>query len=103
MSSDKVDGVVEAVRYNEDGLINTVRVYERRGPTWSDRVIIDRVELAARLKAGKRYYAGQRIELLAGTFALGPALRVRRVKEREIILAGYGGDHRDVLEGVPLY
>ena len=59
----KFDGVIEAVRYR-GGKIELVRAYERRGATFSDRVLLDRAALLDRLKKGKRFVTGQRTELL---------------------------------------
>ena len=64
----KYDGVVEAVRYNPDGSLQTARIYERRGPTWSDHILISRNELIKRLKLGQKFVTGSRKELLASTF-----------------------------------
>ena len=54
----KVDGVIEAVRY-KGGKIDLVRLYERRGPTYGDHVVMDRLTLLSRLKEGKRIMTGQ--------------------------------------------
>jgi len=45
MAQEKFDGVIEAVRYSPEGAVSQVRMYERRGPTWSDCVLLDRAEL----------------------------------------------------------
>ena len=47
----KFDGIIEAVRY-KNGQIVTVRAYERRGATFSDRLLIERKDLLERLKTG---------------------------------------------------
>ena len=54
----KFDIVVEAVRRSTDGRIQTARIFERRGPTWSDRLLIDRDDLIQRLKAGEKSGCG---------------------------------------------
>jgi len=99
----KYDGVVETVRYAADGLIDTVRVYERRGPTFSDRILLNRDAFLQRLKSGKRFVTGQRKPLLASTFATGREVRVRRDNGRDWIVAGDGQGQQDSLEGVPLF
>ena len=81
MSKPKFDGVVEGVRYTTDGQIDWVRAYERRGPTWSDHVLLDRAALIERLEAGKRFYIGQRIENQASEFALGEAISLQQVQQ----------------------
>jgi hypothetical protein len=102
MAKIQPDGVVEAVRYLPGGEIAWVRAYERRGPSFSDHVILDRPMLVARLKAGKRFYAGQRTELMASTFKLGYPLRLAQAASAEVVVAGKDSPPRDHLEGVPL-
>jgi hypothetical protein len=95
------DGVIEAVRY-KGGRIDLVRLYERRGTTFSDRVLLDRPTLLSRLKQGKHFATGQRRVFLASTFDLG----------KPVILAGHDGNQvittsesngQDQLEGVPVF
>ena len=97
----KFDGVIEAVRY-KGGRIELVRLYERRGPTFSDHVLLDRPALLARLRQGKRLVTGRRKPLLASTFDVW----------KPVLLAGEDGDqvvttldqHRqDRLEDVPAF
>ncbi len=97
MANKKFDGLVESVRYAADGKIEFVRVFERRGATFSDQVLLDRAELAARLKKGQKFVIGARKELLASTFEPGV----------EILLTGdvistQASASRDHLAGVPL-
>jgi len=66
----KPDVVVEAVRYS-DGRIGLVRGFERRGATYSDRLLIDRADLVERLKKGKRVVLGRRKQYMASTFEAG--------------------------------
>jgi hypothetical protein len=63
------DGVIEAVRF-KNGQISMVRVYERRGKTFSDWVLLDRKTLLDRMQNGKAFVTGSREELLAGTFTV---------------------------------
>jgi hypothetical protein len=97
----RFDGVIEAVRY-KGSKIELVRAYERRGATFSDRVLIDRPTLIARLRKGRRFVTGQRKQLMASTFDVG----------KPVILAGRNGEQvvtsldqvdRDRLEGVPVF
>jgi hypothetical protein len=67
---EKMDGVIEAVHYGDDGLIDWVRCYQRRGPSWSDRVLINREVLVSYLEAGERIFIGDRIENEASEFTL---------------------------------
>ena len=97
----KFDGIIEAVRY-KNGQIVTVRAYERRGATFSDRLLIDRKDLLERIKSGKQFLTGTRKELWAGTFEEGkPVLAVNR-DGKDFISTRDGAD-RDELEQVPVF
>jgi len=96
----KVDGVIEAVRY-KSGRIDFVRMYERRGPAFSDRVLVDRPTLIARLQNGMRYVTGQRRELLAGTFEIGKVILLVP-RNGDAVITTLDQRERDQLEGVPV-
>ena len=102
MAQTKVDGVIEAVHYTGEGQVVWVRAYERRGPTFSDRVLISREDLITRLKAGKKYFAGQRRQFQASTFELAEVVRVDQSSGKEYLAAGNGKTGQDYLEGVPV-
>jgi hypothetical protein len=92
------DVVVEAVRY-EDGRIRWVRAFERRGATYSDWQLLERADLAERLKNGQRVFLGRRIEHMASTFETS----------RQVFLAGSDAiatskdSKSDSLEGALLF
>ncbi|MCE9644635.1 MAG: hypothetical protein K8S20_01455 [Chloroflexi bacterium] len=97
----KIDGVIEAVRY-KNGQILMVRAYERRGATFSDRVLLDRKTLLDRVKKGMQFVIGSREELLASTFKTGRTVRLVTQDDREL-LATSGGATRDELEEAPAF
>ena len=97
----KQDGVIEAVRY-KNGQIVTVRAYERRGSSYSDRVLIDRKDLLERIKKGKLLGVGSRKELLASTFEAGKSLRIVNREGKEFIATLDSAD-RDILEQAPIF
>jgi uncharacterized protein YjhX (UPF0386 family) len=97
----KMDGVIEAVRY-KNGQIVMVRAYERRGSSFSDRVLIERKDLLERLKSGKKFVTGSRKELLASTFETGKPLQVVKRGGKEFV-ATRDGVERDELEQVPVF
>jgi hypothetical protein len=98
MANVKYDGIIEAVRYAPDGKIELVRVYERRGAAFSDRVVLDRPALAERLKQGQKFIVGQRQLLLASTFQTAKSVQMLG----EIISTAPKAE-RDLLEEVPLF
>lgn len=97
----KFDGVVEAVHYDPDGRVAWVRAYERRGPTFSDRVMLNRQELVERLRAGKHFVAGKRLEGLSSTFDVSLPLRLVEQEDGPVLVVGYLHPEKDCLEGVP--
>ncbi|MFN8412196.1 MAG: hypothetical protein U0Z26_07395 [Anaerolineales bacterium] len=97
----KVDIVIEAVRY-KNGQIVMARGYERRGTTFSDRVLLDRKTLLERLQKGQQVLIGSREELKASTFKLGRDVRLVKQDEREWITTQATAT-RDELEEVPVF
>jgi hypothetical protein len=97
----KIDGVIEAVRY-KNGQILMVRAYERRGATFSDRVLLDRKVLLERLQKGQQFVVGSREELKASTFKVGKPVMVLKQADREW-LATYENATRDELEEAPVF
>lgn len=101
MAEKKFDGIIEAVRYTRNGQIEFVRAYERRGATFSDRVLLDRKTLLERLKSKKQFVTGQRKELNASTFARERNVQLVKNGDKEWI-ATRADASRDELEGVPV-
>ncbi|GAB4579365.1 MAG: hypothetical protein Fur0022_21030 [Anaerolineales bacterium] len=96
------DGVVEAVRYDAQGQVEWVRMFQRRGQTYSDWMLVKRPALIEMLKAGKKVFAGERVEFEASTFKFGPALRVVERGGKEVVVTGENQADKDKLEGVPV-
>ncbi len=97
----KIDGVIEAVRY-KNGQIIAARGYERRGFTYSDRVLFDRKTLLERLQKGMRFSAGTRQIYQASTFTLSKPIRLIKADGREYIATNENAT-QDELEGVPFF
>ncbi len=97
----KFDGVIEAARY-ANGALLMVRAYVRRGATFSDHVLIDREALMERLKSGKKFMTGQRVDSMASTFENLKAVRLTGNKGQEVISTSLQTE-RDLLEEVPLF
>jgi len=80
-----------------------VRAFERRGATFSDRVLIDRKELLERLNNGQKYVIGKRKEFLAGTCEVQEKpVQVLKRNGQEIIATRPDADH-DELEQTPVF
>ena len=97
----KFDGVIEAVRY-KNGQILLARAYERRGPTFSDHVLLDRKTLLDRIQKGKVFVTGKREELKASTFKVGKPLVIVKQNGKEWISTRHDASH-DEIEEVPVF
>jgi len=98
----KFDGIVEAVRY-KNGQIEAVRVFERRGAAFSDRIILSRQEFLDRLKKKKKHFVGTSKEFLAGTFEIqDKPIQIVSRDGKEFISTGPDADH-DELEQAPFF
>jgi len=99
----KFDGLVEAVRYSPDSrLLAEVRIYERRGSTWSDHIVITRDELVRRIKAGKIFVIGTRRLYLASTFEVHARIHLIEVDGKEILTSTSSPVRDDLIEA-PLF
>ena len=97
----KFDIVIEAVHY-KNGKIDMVRVYERRGPTFTDRILLDRKTMIELMKQGKHVVTGQRKEYLGGMFDVGKPVKLAGQDSKQVVTTSDETDH-DELEGVPAF
>lgn len=97
----KIDGIIEAARF-KNGQITIVRAYERRGATFTDRILIDRKDLLERIKNGKQFLTGARKEFWAGTFEEGKSVKVVSSDGKDFISTRDSSDH-DELEETPVF
>jgi hypothetical protein len=102
MAKGKYDVIVEAVHYKPGGEVDWVRAYERRGPTFSDHLLIKRKDLVERLKSGNKILAGRRVPLKASTFEVTYPLRVVTNAGVDVLISGESQAEQDCLEGVPV-
>jgi hypothetical protein len=98
MAKLKIDGIIEAVRYDSDGHIAQARVFTRRGFVWSDSVVFDRKQLAEQIQQGKHFMTGRRTQYLGSSFETGKPVRL----SGDHIVTGEsaGQDH---LSGTPIF
>jgi hypothetical protein len=99
MARNQIDGVIDAVSYQPDGSIRFVRLYEHRGPIWSDILLLTREDLVKRVTGGGKYVTGRRKSYLGGIFEYGPGLNY----EKGWFNSGSHQGKKDVLDGVPVF
>ena len=102
MAKLKYDGVVTAVHYNPDRQVDWVRIFLRRGPMFSDRIMLDRQSLIEEIQSGKKFKVGTRVEYDAGTFEVSDPVNVLEVNGDTILVVGEARAEHDSLEGVPV-
>jgi hypothetical protein len=102
MGRQKIDGVIEGVRYKPNGEVEWVRAYERRGAIYSDHLLLRREALIEKLKTGKKYVWGSRTPLLASTFVITSPVRLFKAGERDVLVTGDLQSNQDRLEGIPV-
>jgi hypothetical protein len=98
----KFDGVIEAVHYASEGRVDWVRAYLRRGPAWSDRVVLKRQQLIDEIHSGKRMAIGKRVEFMAGTFDFISPVQLAGSPGNEFLVVPNTTTDCDNLEGAPL-
>jgi hypothetical protein len=103
MAQIKFDYLVEAMHYSPTGELEKIRLYERRGPSFSDRIIINRDELIHYLVAGKKVAAGNRVSLMASTFNQTGEIQISGSKEDPVLVMGGEIASKDSLSGIPVY
>lgn len=96
------DGVVQAVRYDDQGQVLWVRAFLRRGPVWSDHILLTRDDLVEKINSGLRFFTGERIPYCGGTFNTAYAINLIKVNSHDVLVAGVIQADTDCLEGVPL-
>lgn len=102
MAKLKYDGVIEAVHYLPDGKVDWARTYLRRGPTFSDYVLLDRQALLEHIHAGKKFYIGKRIPLMGGVFETAEQVLVHKINGQEYLMTQVGDTERDQLDNAPI-
>jgi len=99
----KLDGVIEAVHRGPNGQVDGVRFFERRGPTWSDHMLLSRDELIQLLKKGKKFGMGERKEFLGGTFRVSALVKVDFADGKERLITDRALDKNIELKDAPLF
>lgn len=99
MPKKKINAVIEAVHYTSGGQIEFVRAYERRGPVWSDVLLLNRPQLVDRLRNGQKFYSGSRKTYLGSQFDVAAVVLL----ENDRVISGKSPGSHDFLGGVPVF
>jgi len=102
MAKNKVDGIIESVRYTPDGQVDWVRAHLRNGKIYTDWVILERDKLIQEIKAGKEFQTGKRLPYMGGMFELKAAVKVIQENGKDILVVGDKQASHDHLEDVPV-
>ncbi len=101
--SKKFDGLIEAVRRTEDGEVDVARFFERRGPTWSDHMLINRDDLVKRVKKGEKFVVGERLTFMGGTFDVFSKVQLTSNGGKEKLVTSKSPDTKIELQEAPLF
>jgi hypothetical protein len=102
MAKVKYDGVLEAAHFKPDGQLDWVRVYERHGVVFSDRILLGRQAFIEQLEKRKRFVVGKRIQYMGGKFDVSRPVHLLKQDGKEIIVVGEAQVDKDTLTGVPI-
>jgi hypothetical protein len=101
MNQSRIDLVVEAVHLTPAGQVDFVRLYERRGPAYSDRLIYNRGQLLAALRARKKVVTGVRVKGQASSFHLKDEIHLQESNGQTFLSTDPTATSGDLLVNVP--
>lgn len=101
MAKNKFDAIVEAVHLDADGQLKTARIYEKRGPIFTDHFLVSRDDLIKRIKDGEVFLTGKRQAFMGSVFDTGEEVRVVSSQGNEFVTVGKGDASKDQLQTVP--
>jgi hypothetical protein len=96
-----VDLLLVAARYGESTSLLQAQAYERRGPIWSDIILLDRATLIGRLQKGMRVFTGRPREM-SGDFDVLSPVRLIESEGHSVVRADGRESTGDDL-GLPLF
>lgn len=101
MAKNKFDAILEAIHLDTDGQLKTARIFERRGPIFSDHFLISRDDLIKRIKDGEVFLTGKRKAYMGSVFETGDEVRIVSSQGKEVVTVGNGDASKDQLQSVP--
>ena len=102
MARPKYDGIVVAVHFKDEGVVDWVRAFLRRGPTWSDWTLLTRQVLVDQIMSGKSFVTGKRLEYMGTTFDVADSVNLIENNNHNILVTGEIQSETDRLDGVPI-
>ena len=103
MAKQKFDGILEAVRVDEDGQLQIARIFERRGVIFSDRFLVDRDDFIKRIKGGKKFAMGVRQYKMGSSFTTGEQIQIVSSQGKDVVVVGTTSGDKDHLISVPRF
>ncbi len=101
MAKNKFDAILEAVHLDADGQLKTARIFEKRGPIFTDHFLVSRDDLIKRIKDGEVFLTGKRQTYMGSVFETGEEVRVVSTQGKEVVAVGNGDTSKDQLQSVP--
>jgi len=103
MKKNKFDGVLEAVRVDQNDQLILAKIYEKRGVVWSDHFLVNRGEFIQRIKDGSVFMVGTRQYKLGSTFEITDPVRLSIDNEQAYIRLDQENSPSDNLKNLPRF
>ncbi|HSM24968.1 MAG TPA: hypothetical protein VK856_08910 [Anaerolineaceae bacterium] len=103
MAKQKFDGILEAVRVDEEGQLQIARIFERHGVIFSDRFLVDRDDFIKRIKGGKKFAMGVRQYKMGSLFTTGEQIQIVSSQGKDVVVVGTTSGDKDQLNSVPRF
>lgn len=99
-ASRKLDIVLVAARYGDDGMLKFAKGYERRGDVWTDIRIFDREALIEKVRSGAKVVTGDAVKI-PGNYEPQGRVRVEGPDGGAYLVANGSSSEKDDL-GLPV-
>jgi len=103
MANKKFDGILEAVRLDQEDQLVLAKIYEKRGVVWSDHFLVKREELVKRIKNGQIFLVGTRKYKLGSSFETTDAIHLTNQNGKDFIRLDQDNKASDLLLTIPRF
>ncbi|MHB8133957.1 MAG: DUF3892 domain-containing protein [Anaerolineaceae bacterium] len=103
MKKNKFDGVLEAVRVDQNDQLLLAKIYEKRGVVWSDHFLVNREDFIQRIKNGNVFVVGTRQYKLGSSFETSDSVQLSLNNEQAYIRLDQENSPSDNLKNLPRF
>lgn len=103
MAKNQFDGILEAVRLDQNDQLVLAKIYEKRGVVWSDHFLVKREDLINRLKNGQVFLVGTRKYKLGSSFDTKETVKLVKNDSQDFISIDQDNKSSDSLAHLPRF